>query len=186
MADALTLRTARLSLVPAAVAHVPLLFPLMSDPRVTTFLAWEPHASESETLEVVEALVSAQSRAMGYHWTIFEGERVRGLVSLIDVQRKHRSWTLERAEVAYWVDPESQGKGIATEATAAVVACAFERLGLNRLRISHTGANPASGRIPQKLGFTFVGTERQFFKKNDVWHDMNHYELLAQDWLPAQ
>jgi ribosomal-protein-serine acetyltransferase len=105
---------------------------------------------------------------------------------LIDVQRAHRQWVLDRAEIAYWVDPDRQGAGIATEAARAVIACAFGQLGLNRLRISHASSNPASGRIPQKLGFRFVGTERQFFMKDGVWHDMNHYELLAKDWAMTQ
>lgn len=180
----LTLMTRRLALEPIALKHAQLLSPMMSDPRLTTYLAWAPHRDVDETTRVVESLVRAQVQGSGYHWTIFEGQAARGLISLIDVQRTHRLWELQRAEVAYWVDPEQQRSGIATEAVAAVVACAFERLGLNRLRISHTSANPASGRIPQKLGFRFVGTEQQFFKKNGVWHDMNHYELLAGDWKP--
>ena len=182
MGDDSILRTARLRLVPVNAGHVSALFPLMSDPAITTYLAWEPHADEAETAGVLEALTEAAANGSGYHWTIFEGEEAAGLLSLIDVKRRHRSWILDRAEIAYWIAPSRQGRGLATEATEAVVAFAFDRLGLNRLWISHTSANPASGRVPQKLGFRFFGTERQFFKKNAVWHDMNHYELLAGDW----
>jgi RimJ/RimL family protein N-acetyltransferase len=178
----LELKTERLKLLPIARGHESMLFPLMRDARLTQYLAWEPHASEEETARVVEALVEAQARAQGYHWVIFESGRVRGLISLIDVARRHRTWTLDRAEIAYWIDPERQGAGIATEAVSAVVDAAFRRLGLNRLRISHTSANPASGRIPQKLGFRFVGTEHEFFEKDGTLYDMNHYELLARDW----
>jgi len=185
MENELILRTARLELVPAAKEHAAALFPLMSDDRVTAFLTWDPHSDEAETARVLEGLASAQARDAGYHWTIFQNGTAVGIVSLIDVQRTHRSWTLQRAEIAYWITPQRQGEGLATEATQAVATCAFERLGLQRLRISHTSANPASGRIPQKLGFRFVGTERRFFKKNDRWHDMNHYELLIDDWKPG-
>ena len=185
-ADTLELVTPRLRLRALGPADAPLLFPMMRDERITPYLAWAPHAGPRETAGVIESLVAAQARGAGYHWTIFEGDAARGLISLIDVQRTHRLWVLDRAEIAYWIDPDRQGAGIATEATAAVVAFAFERLGLNRLRISHTSSNPASGRIPQKLGFRFVGTERQFFKKDGVWHDMNHYELIADDWATSQ
>lgn len=180
--SSLVLRTPRLTLHPVAVEHAGALFPLMSDERMTSFLAWEPHTNPEETQKVLSALVRAQSEGAAYHWTVFEEDEVRGLISLIDVRRRHRSWTVNRAEIAYWVDPAHQGKGIATEATRAVVDTAFDNLGLNRLIVSHTSANAASGKIPAKLGFRFVGTERQFFCKGGVWHDMNHYEILAEDW----
>jgi ribosomal-protein-serine acetyltransferase len=181
-ANELTFTTQRLVLTPISVRHAPSLFPLMSDARLTAYLAWAPHASKDETVSVLQSLERAHAEGTGYHWTIFEGEAARGLVSLIDVRRRHRLWTLDRAEIAYWVDPDRQGQGIATEATRAIVSVAFGQLDLHRLLISHTSDNPASGRIPQRLGFRLVGTEREFFKKNGVWHDMNHYELLADDW----
>lgn len=178
----LELTTGRFRLDPISAEHATLLFPLMRDERITRYLAWAPHRDEAQTEAVVAALIQAQTRGTGYHWVIFEEGHARGLISLIDVVRTHRLWTLLRAEIAYWIDPQHEGRGIATEATAAVVTAAFERLGLNRVRISHTSANAASGRIPQKLGFRLIGTEHEFFQKDGVWYDMNHYEMLARDW----
>lgn len=180
--DDLTLETERLRLVPVGPEHTAGLFALMRDPRISRYLAWAPHADEQETATLIEVLVQAQRRGTGYHWTIFANGEIVGLISLIDVQRSHRLWRLDRAEIAYWIGTQNQGVGFATEATASVISCAFDRLGLNRLKISHTSANPASGAIPQKFGFRLIGTERQFFEKNGVWYDMNHYEMLADDW----
>ncbi len=87
--------------------------------------------------------------------------------------------------MAYWIGRGAQGRGLATEAATAVIDAAFLRLGLNRLIISHTSGNPESGRIPQKLGFRYVGREEEFFMKDGVWHDMNHYELRAANWPAA-
>lgn len=182
MSASLEMTTARLTLRPTEEEHAGALFPLMADPRLTRYLAWAPHKDLGETRTVLASLARAQSQDMGYHWTIFENGAARGIVSLIDVRRRHRLWTLNRAEIAYWVDVNQQGRGIATEATRAVVGAAFSGLELNRLIISHTSANPASGRIPVALGFRFIGTEHQFFLKDGVWHDMNHYELLAEEW----
>ena len=176
------IETKRLRLIPAKRKFAAQMFELMRDPRVTEFLAWEPHRSAEETGMLFDALETAWDAGTGYHWIIFEDSEARGIISLIDVRRQHRVWTLNRAEIAYWVAPQAQGRGLATEATRAVIACAFERFRLHRLAISHVTTNAASGRIPQKLGFRFVGTERQFFMKNGVWHDMNHYELLEGDW----
>lgn len=176
------LRTDRFELHPIEEAHAEVLFPLMREERLTRFLAWGPHANVEETRAVLQSLARAQVNGTGYHWTIFEGAEARGVISLIDVRRKHRLWTLNRAEVAYWVDVNHHGHGIATEAARAVVYAGFTILGLNRLTISHTSTNPASGKIPQALGFRFVGTEHEFFSKNGVLYDMNHYEMLSKDW----
>jgi ribosomal-protein-alanine N-acetyltransferase len=179
--ELLVLTTARLRLQPAQPAHAPALFAQMSDSRLTEFLAWEPHTEIAQTAGLLEQLSDAHERGTAFHWTVFDGDSAVGLVSLIDVRRTHRLWRLERAEIAYWIAVSAQGHGFATEATAAVVAAAFERLGLHRLIISHTGSNPGSGRIPQKLGFRYIGREEDFFMKNGVWHDMHHYELRAED-----
>lgn len=182
MSEKLEIVAGRLTLRPIEEQHAEALFPLMRDARLTRYLAWAPHRNLEETKAVILSLTQAQAQGAAYHWTIFEDEAARGVISLIDVRRKHRLWTLDRAEIAYWVEVNQQGRGIASQATRAVVDAAFSQLGLNRLIISYTSANPASGRIPAALGFRFVGTERQFFSKDGVWHDMNHYELLAEDW----
>lgn len=182
MSDNLILHTERLELRPLDSAHAATLFRFMQDERLTRFLAWAPHQDIAETQAVIDALVHAQAQGTAYHWTIFEDQTARGLISLIDIRRTHRLWTLDRAEIAYWIDVNQQSRGLATEATRAVVEAAFTHLGLNRLIISHTSSNPASGRIPVALGFRFVGTEHEFFAKGGVWFDMNHYELLSRDW----
>ena len=47
------LQTKRLQLRAIAPEDAQGLWPLMSDPRLTTFLAWEPHKSVEETEEDV-------------------------------------------------------------------------------------------------------------------------------------
>lgn len=58
-----------------------------------------------------------------------------------------------RAELGYWLSPSVWGRGIATEAGRAVVAFAFDTLGLVGLTSGHAVDNPASGRVLAKLGF---------------------------------
>ena len=179
----LTRHTRRLVLRPSTEAHAPLLTGWMSDPSLTRYLAWAPHESVDETRDVLRSMELAQAQGSAYHWTVFADGTACGVVSLIDVRRRHRLWLLKRAEIAYWVAPPLQGSGIATEAVSAVVRAAFDSLDLNRLVISHTSENAASGQIARKLGFRYIGQEQQFFCKDDRWFDMNHYELLRDDWL---
>jgi ribosomal-protein-alanine N-acetyltransferase len=176
------LTTARLELRPVRMEDVGGLWPLVSDARLTPFLAWEPHQSKNETEQMVSALMAAQQVGKGFHWTVFHGGCVVGLVSLIDVRRTHRSWILDRAELAYWIGPDNHGRGFATEASKAAVQCGFRVLGLHKIIVYHAADNPSSGEVVRKLGFRFVGNEREAFCKNGRWHDLQQYEMLSSEF----
>jgi RimJ/RimL family protein N-acetyltransferase len=59
-------------------------------------------------------------------------------------------------ELGYWIARPFWGRGLATEACAALVDIA-RALGLRQLEGSHFLDNPASGRVLEKLGFEPVG-----------------------------
>jgi len=62
------LQTQRLQLRALAEGDAPGLWPLVSDGRLTPFLAWEPHRSIEETEGMVAALIEAQQVGRGFHW----------------------------------------------------------------------------------------------------------------------
>ena len=59
-------------------------------------------------------------------------------------------------EIGYWVRREYTRRGLATAASAALVAQAFRLPGVDRVEIMHDELNVASGGVPRKLGFTEV------------------------------
>jgi ribosomal-protein-serine acetyltransferase len=63
-------------------------------------------------------------------------------------------------EAGYWVRSDLTGRGVATEAARRLCEIAFAEAGVDRVEIHHDRANPASGRIPAKLGFERVGSRR--------------------------
>ena len=111
------LKTERLLLRPPCVADENELFRLMSDSNITRFLTWEPQTSIETTKALIQNLIDAQQNDKGYHWcACLNSDEIIGLVSLIDVKRNIRTWTLNRAELSYWIGPYYQSKGYATEA----------------------------------------------------------------------
>ena len=64
-------------------------------------------------------------------------------------------------EIGYWLGKPYWGQGFDTEASAAMVAYAFDEGGLDYLTIGHFADNPASARIITKLGFTPQGEIRR-------------------------
>ncbi|MFF1493816.1 GNAT family N-acetyltransferase [Streptomyces sp. NPDC058304] len=99
-----------------------------------------------------------------------------GLIGLADLDLAGGS-----GEFLYWLLPAGRGGGVMVEATARVSRWAFEDLGLHRLRITHSVANPASCRIAEKAGFPLEGTMRGALLHADGWHDEHLHARLRTD-----
>jgi RimJ/RimL family protein N-acetyltransferase len=176
------IKSERLTLRPPIESDAKPLFPFVSDPRVTEFLAWEPHKTIPETEQLVTALRNSQLRGEAFHWLINFGSIPCGIISIIDVKRTHRCWRIDRGELAYWVAPSYQGKGIATEACQCVIRFGFNELKLNKLLIMHAPENVNSSAIPERLGFRKVGVFQKAFLKGGKWFDLVAHELLFSNW----
>jgi ribosomal-protein-alanine N-acetyltransferase len=85
------------------------------------------------------------------------------------------------AEVGYWIGVPYWGSGYATEAARALIAYAFDELGLNRLYAYHVTGNPASGRVMQKAGMRLEGELRQNLRKGGEFRDSRLYAVIRSD-----
>ena len=59
------------------------------------------------------------------------------------------------AELGYWLAEPFWGQGLASEASAALLAHGFHDLGLKRIWCSYYDGNERSKRTQEKLGFHF-------------------------------
>ncbi|WP_369240602.1 GNAT family N-acetyltransferase [Streptomyces sp. R21] len=114
----------------------------------------------------------------GAIWAIARpgGGDALGLIGWIDVDLKGGS-----AEIVYWVLPAARGGGVVVEATRRLTHWAFDDLGLYRLRLCHSVANPASCRVAAKAGFALEGTMRGALLHADGWHDQHLHALIRGD-----
>lgn len=60
-------------------------------------------------------------------------------------------------EIGYWVHSAHAGKGIASAVADTLAAVGLALPGIERVAIKHDPANPASGRVAEKAGFTRAG-----------------------------
>jgi len=176
---ALEISTERLLLRRPHMTDATALFELMREPRLSEFLAWAPHESLDETRAMISGLLAAELARSGLHWVVTFGGGIVGLVSLIDIRWTHRTWRVNRAELAYWIGTQFQGNGFATEAARAVTKFGFDSLQLAKIRVYHARENVASSRTVSRLDFRLVGVEEAAFEKNGVFHDLIHYEKLS-------
>lgn len=177
-AKAYFLSSSRILLRPPKESDLDELWPHFSNPKITTFLAWNRHKTIEASRDVLLSLIKQQTFGTGYHWVVMTKKQIIGIVSLIDVIRNLRAWRVDRAELAYWISPDVQKKGYATEASSLVCGFAFDILHLHKILIYHAKNNLASRRVAEKLGARYVGTLKDGFMKEGKWHDFGLYELI--------
>jgi RimJ/RimL family protein N-acetyltransferase len=91
------------------------------------------------------------------------------------------------AQLSYWVVPGMRGAGIAARAVRTLTRWAFgPSLGLNRLFLQHSTANPGSCRVAAKAGFDLEGTLRGSMLHADGWHDVHLHARLRTDADPGR
>ena len=146
---------------------------------------WMPWAMDepSEVGEVADRLRgfrAAFDRDEDYVYGIFdrdEGSVIGGTgMHIHDEGRTH--------EIGYWMDREHCGRGLTTEAVAALCRLTFEVHGVRRVEVRCDPANVVSWRIPEKLGFKQEGVLRQKVHDADGAWDSAVWALVPED-LPA-
>lgn len=86
-----------------------------------------------------------------------------------------------RAELGYWVAPDEQGEGYATEIATLCVRYAFEDRGLHKLSARVIDWNDASRRVLEKVGFEREGRLRDHYFVEGEYVDADLYAILADD-----
>ncbi|MEV6326153.1 GNAT family N-acetyltransferase [Streptomyces sp. NPDC051909] len=110
-------------------------------------------------------------------WAIARpGGKALGLIGCGDIDLGGGS-----AEIVYWILPSVRGGGVVAEATRRVSEWALSDLGLHRLRLCHSVANPASCRVAEKAGYALEGTMRSALLHADGWHDQHLHARVQGD-----
>ncbi|MFH9090984.1 GNAT family N-acetyltransferase [Streptomyces sp. NPDC017673] len=118
---------------------------------------WMPWAADSGRQQTAGFLARTHEewetgQAFGY--AITAGGVVTGSCGL------HRRIGAGGLDIGYWLHPRWTGQGLATMAAGALVHQGLQLAGVDRVEIHHDAANPASGAVAARLGFTEVGRVR--------------------------
>ena len=146
----MSIRTDRLVLRPLALSDAARIALLAGDFDVASMTGTIPHPYNERMAG--EWIGSALA---GEEGTVFVIERDGALIGCVGYREDEKGG----AELGYWLGKPYWGQGYATEASAAMVAYAFDEGGLDYLTIGHFADNPASARIIAKLGFTELGVK---------------------------
>lgn len=86
-----------------------------------------------------------------------------------------------RAELGYWVAPDEQDAGYATEIATLAVQYAFDERGLHKVSARVLDWNDASRRVLEKLGFEREGRLRDHYFVDGEYVDADRYALLESE-----
>lgn len=163
-----TVRTARLLLRPWRAADAVALAPVL-EANVAHLGPWIPaHVATPLAPEgLAERLVGfaadfAADRAYRYAVLTADGTQVLGEADLFPRAAATGRVALSDAdhvELGYWLDAAVTGRGLATEATRALLDVAATLPGMTHVEIRCDGANAPSAAIPRRLGFTLAAVE---------------------------
>ena len=81
-------------------------------------------------------------------------------------------------ELGYWILPEEQGRGYASEAIRSICAYAFTTMDVHRIEAIVEGENNASMQLLTKLGFAHEGARKECELKNGRYIDLHYFALL--------
>ncbi|MFK0273240.1 GNAT family N-acetyltransferase [Ensifer sp. NPDC090286] len=173
---AVTLATDLLLLRPTTPADAERAFEIQSDWDVTRMLRMAQFPPDLDDMtgwfgEHPQEWIAGTA----FRFAIERNGRMIGLVDLDGIDG-------EQGELGYWLEKPSWGQGYAFEAAKAVVAFAFEQLGLATLKTGHAADNPASGKVLLKLGFHPQQAMRKTSRSRgeEILHQS--YSLTSDAW----
>jgi ribosomal-protein-alanine N-acetyltransferase len=144
-------------------------------PHVLEHTSWSLGSAE-ELRSVVDEYCSPESSKLCFAIESVRESRLVGAISFHTVSPVHRS-----AEIAFNLDPEYWGRGIATRCCNAVVGWGFSDQGYVRIQATALDTNLASMRVIEKCGFLREGKLRNFRLVRGQPRDFWVYSRIANE-----
>ena len=162
-------------------SDIPHIWTATRTPHFNDGLSWDPPARIEDIREPFRKAQASWDTGDHYNWSI-ESKVGDDFIGWMSIRKEARDgeWS-----IGYWIHPEQQDHGYATECALALVEFGFSRLGAETVSASHASWNTASGHVLERIGMSYVRTNPEGFRKNDEWIETREYEVRrGQAGLP--
>ena len=149
------------------------LFELAKDPEIGKRCGWEPHKHMRDTMFVLHNFLEKD----GTYAICLQNNDVIGSVGLNFKEDTELANKDDECELGYWIGKPYWGRGYATEACCAIIAYAFDNLGVSTIWCSCFDDNKKSEKVIKKLGFEFCYAKEHKFKTDTSDKKTNVYCL---------
>lgn len=142
---------------------------------------WKPWAVDDYSVqnasEWIQRTIDALAKDGSFNALVLLDGEIIGTIGFHDLDT-----TNKHAAIGYWIDQRHEGKGIVTRCTRALIEYLFSEIGLNRIQINCNLENRRSRAVPERLGFTLEGIQREVEFLNGSFHAWAVYSLLRSEW----
>lgn len=146
---------------------------------VCRYLLFEPRDRATVAAKVAQHAEARTLGGDGDYWQIaieLDG-RVVG-----DVYFSIKSVAQQTGEIGWTMHPDVHGRGYMSEAAGAVLAVAFEQIGLRRMIANLDPRNAASAALCRRLGMRHEAHFVEDMWSKGEWTDSGIYAILAREW----
>ena len=140
-----------------------------------TYVTWDPHPNLEVTRNSIRNWVASYTNPNYYKWAICLKEnpgQVIGDISIVEIHEKDLS-----CEIGYILGKNYWGRGMMTEALKAVLDFCFTQAGFQKVRARYASLNPASGRVMEKAGMSYLKTITKGVERQDYVADLIYYQI---------
>lgn len=178
-AHPVTFATERLRLRPIVLTDAPAVLTIYSDPIVGKYNSWAPITDLGGARTKIAHFQRQFTEQELLRWGLARktDDRIIGDCMIIRIdERSHK------AEVGFNLARDCWRQGYMREAASAIIAYAFQTIGLNRLEGYVIPENTPSAGLLQRLGFTREGHLREATINEGHYADLELWALLYRDY----
>ena len=144
-----------------------------------TYVTWDPHSDVEVTRHSIHNWVASYVNPNYYKWAIClkeKPEQVIGDISIVEIHEEDLS-----CEIGYVLGKNYWGRGVMAEALKAVLDFCFTQAGFQKVRARYVSLNPASGRVMEKAGMSYLeitnGVERKGYLADLIYYQINRRDV---------
>ncbi|MBU5316407.1 GNAT family N-acetyltransferase [Clostridium bornimense] len=151
----------------------------VADEKIQSLYSEPTYNTKDEVRGLLDKYISSYENSDYYRWAIIDKvtKECIGQIAYFLVDSKNHF-----AEIEYCIGSAFQCKGLATEATKAVINYGFERMNLHKVQICTKTINKPSQRVIEKCGFIYEGTLRDYFFMDNQYVSRMYYSLLRSEF----
>lgn len=152
----------------------------ISNEKIQSLYSEPVYTTEEEVKELLDKYISSYEKDDYYRWAIIDKESKEciGQIAYFLVDNKNHF-----AEIEYCISEEFQCRGLATEATKAVIAYGFNEINLHKVQICTKTINAPSKRVIEKCGLTYEGTLRDYFYMDGQYVGRLFFSILREEYF---
>ena len=144
-----------------------------------TYVTWDPHSDVEVTRKSIRNWVGSYTNPNYYKWAIClkeKPEQVIGDISIVAIDENDSS-----CEIGYVLGKAYWGYGMMTEALKAVLDFCFTQVGFQEVKARYASLNPASGRVMEKAGMSYLKTIVNGVERKGYLADLIYYQISREE-----